>query len=467
MENVVNIGGRDIQVTLPKRAKNEVLVNVNVDLFDKIWSKDKNFYVGPNGQGGIGSRYQNFEKWISDKNIMDAAEVGISDNNGVVFDNGRHRFAFLRDSGVKSIPVSMPKKDVEKAKKLGLIEANISNEPAAYGSTPNNLEIDYFGVIVSMKPSIFLKLASPLRGGKSIEFFKQAIRDNKPIAPPMFYIQVSSSWKEGKFELKDCHDCLVPEIQGHEGRNRMTALLEEEGDNPVQVHILLRSDSVEWRNRNITPEIMAELNKGIMSENSSDYVSGPLFSTNTITEHIENSTSLSEATNPNSAITRINRALKKAGRDERLVRGRGYYYLMGGDASGFPEASIYSYSLNPEDYDWAWGEVQDMFKKANINLSESTEYYTPKNQTAFASMVDKVAKRLFIAPRAVAYHYTLNPNYYSDKFDSEAFSDKEFALGISDSQTYEDQKNNLKKVYVLTDDEVEEIVGSELFWQNR
>jgi hypothetical protein len=39
--------------------------------------------------------------------------------------------------------------------------------------------------------------------------------------------------------------------------------------------------------------------------------------------------------------TAVNRALRAAGRDERLVKGRGYYYFWGGDAASWPSSSVY------------------------------------------------------------------------------------------------------------------------------
>ena len=41
----------------------------------------------------------------------------------------------------------------------------------------------------------------------------------------------------------------------------------------------------------------------------------------------------------------INKALTEAGREERLVRGRGYYYVTGGGSERWPQTMIYQYSL--------------------------------------------------------------------------------------------------------------------------
>lgn len=70
-----------------------------------------------------------------------------------------------------------------------------------------------------------------------------------------------------------------------------------------------------------------------------------------------------------SAITRINQALKAQGRSERLVRGRGYYYLHGGDAPSLPASAIYCYRIDPEDYAWVATEVVDLFKAGGIPVT--------------------------------------------------------------------------------------------------
>lgn len=69
---------------------------------------------------------------------------------------------------------------------------------------------------------------------------------------------------------------------------------------------------------------------------------------------------------PVSAVTRINKALKALGREERLVRGRGYYYLIEGESSSFYTSSIYTMWIEPKDFAFAASEVNDMFRRAGI-----------------------------------------------------------------------------------------------------
>lgn len=79
-------------------------------------------------------------------------------------------------------------------------------------------------------------------------------------------------------------------------------------------------------------------------------------------------------TKPVSTLTRINTQLKKQGREERLVRGRGYYYLRGGDASALPQSAIYASNLYPENYKWTARYVRDLLADGHIVVTfEGTE----------------------------------------------------------------------------------------------
>jgi hypothetical protein len=151
-----------------------------------------------------------------------------------------------------------------------ILEYVVDNEKGP-GSTPNNQDIDYFGFRVLMKPSMFLKLAAPLTKGQSVDFFKERIKNKEGIGSPMLYITVPVEWKSENF------DSGTPRVDGHEGRNRMMAIKDVEGDDPVEVHIILQSARAEWRNRHITPKIKDELNKGANKESSGTLVDGPLF----------------------------------------------------------------------------------------------------------------------------------------------------------------------------------------------
>jgi hypothetical protein len=69
-----------------------------------------------------------------------------------------------------------------------------------------------------------------------------------------------------------------------------------------------------------------------------------------------------------STVTRINKALKAAGREERLVRGRGYYYLIEGEAHTWYSSSIYVCWLEhtERDFQFARNEINAMFERNGI-----------------------------------------------------------------------------------------------------
>ena len=113
----------------------EKLVKVKVNKFDKEWSKERDFYISKGGGGNaIGNRYKMFKeilekpederkKWLQESpngNII-ASSVEIDDTGRVHFSNGRHRYAVLRDLGMKQIPVAMTSNSIKNAKKFGYI----------------------------------------------------------------------------------------------------------------------------------------------------------------------------------------------------------------------------------------------------------------------------------------------------------------------------------------------------------
>lgn len=154
-----------------------------------------------------------------------------------------------------------------------LTELNIDNN-TGWGRTPNNAEIDYFGFRVSMKPSVFLKLAAPLDevDQAKINTFKDRELSNGGFASPMLYIGIPNEWRDGDFSTPG-------HIVSHEGRHRMITQQEIYGDTPVETHIILRSRNLEWRGHHVTPEIMAALNKQLVSE-MGKAMKGPFFSAN-------------------------------------------------------------------------------------------------------------------------------------------------------------------------------------------
>jgi len=150
-----------------------------------------------------------------------------------------------------------------------LDELKIDNR-GGLGAVPNNQDIDYFGLRVAMKPSMFLKLSLPLDANQpdeaeTIQYIAKNL-DTQGIGAPFLEVAFPAEWDEGVFKNP-------AQVKGHDGRHRMYAIMQQQGDDPVEVHIFPRGG---MRRRDITPEMIDALRQGIVGQRGS-YVSGPIF----------------------------------------------------------------------------------------------------------------------------------------------------------------------------------------------
>ena len=143
---------------------------------------------------------------------------------------------------------------------------NIVDNKAGLGNVPNNMDIDYLGLRVKMIPSIFLKLAAPLGTPISVDYIETHLENGGKLGAPFLTIKFPAEWEDNDFSE-------FAKITGHEGRNRMIAVKNVYGDNPIETHLFF-SHGV--RNRHLTPNIINQLNKKLISENGNIFT-GPFF----------------------------------------------------------------------------------------------------------------------------------------------------------------------------------------------
>mgnify|MGYP003347840076 CR=1 FL=1 len=152
-----------------------------------------------------------------------------------------------------------------------LTEVKIDNQNGA-GATPDNANIDYKGLRVLMRPSVFLKLAAPLNMPHS-EKLEAYIAQGGAIASPMLIVDIPEAWEQGDFQP-------LAQVTDHEGRNRASVILKLEGDEPIEVHLFPRY----FRHRHITDQWIEALNRGLHVQRSQQVLRGPLFSPQLVDE---------------------------------------------------------------------------------------------------------------------------------------------------------------------------------------
>lgn len=80
---------------------------------DPDFARDRDFYIGPGGQGGIRTRYPDFGQWLAAATVpVFMPEICIG-WRGVAFTNGRHRYAWMRDHGARAVPFVVPAGEAE------------------------------------------------------------------------------------------------------------------------------------------------------------------------------------------------------------------------------------------------------------------------------------------------------------------------------------------------------------------
>jgi SPP1 gp7 family putative phage head morphogenesis protein len=105
---VVNSGGLQYRKPAAGEAQGEVLVEVSAAKLNSSWQGDLGF-IAADGTGAIGDRLAGAKAFISSGEPIEASQVRIRDDGAVVFVDGRHRFAAVRDAGKRTVVVSVPK----------------------------------------------------------------------------------------------------------------------------------------------------------------------------------------------------------------------------------------------------------------------------------------------------------------------------------------------------------------------
>lgn len=102
---------------------------------DAILSRDKEFYVGPGGEGGSTFKYKKAMEFLKSASEFNAPSLGVMEDGGVGFSDGRHRFAAMRDMGINPLPVAMDPQSLQFASRYGLLANSRPSDEASAGSS--------------------------------------------------------------------------------------------------------------------------------------------------------------------------------------------------------------------------------------------------------------------------------------------------------------------------------------------
>lgn len=149
-----------------------------------------------------------------------------------------------------------------------LNELKIDNQKGL-GAVPLNADAPYFGLVVKMTPTIFLRLSHPLNprdpsDAAKIDYLNKQ-KDDRGFGAPFLQLEIPKEWMDGDLSK-------VARVYSHDGRHRMHAIRQSEGDIPVEVHLFPTG----FRRRHMTPEMIENLRKGLIGQGGT-VIRGPLF----------------------------------------------------------------------------------------------------------------------------------------------------------------------------------------------
>lgn len=81
------------------------VIEVDVQKFDREWSKTSAYIEGPESKNIFRTRYKDFGEWLKKGEAIVMSIATIDAHNEAYFSNGHHRFAWLRDHGLKKVPM--------------------------------------------------------------------------------------------------------------------------------------------------------------------------------------------------------------------------------------------------------------------------------------------------------------------------------------------------------------------------
>lgn len=99
----------------------ETIAMVDPRRIDAAWQRDRNQYVGPDGAGGDPGKYSRAREFLTTADQFEAPSLRMNEGGVPVFEDGRHRFAVMRDLGMDRVPVAVDPYSAELARRWKLL----------------------------------------------------------------------------------------------------------------------------------------------------------------------------------------------------------------------------------------------------------------------------------------------------------------------------------------------------------
>jgi hypothetical protein len=119
----------------PVEGKDYIQVNVDPKYFDSAFKKQKFQYIDSKGNNSVPEKMAKATDYVMSEEAIDIPKVHINTYGEVVFEDGRHRYTAMRDTGAKSIPVAMTPDGKANAQKLGLVKEDSISKPVEEKTT--------------------------------------------------------------------------------------------------------------------------------------------------------------------------------------------------------------------------------------------------------------------------------------------------------------------------------------------
>jgi len=123
LDSPESVKGR-VVLSPEEKARGFKLVDIDRIKFDEQYEFHGFAYIGSRWNISQPERMEKFEDYLKTGREIHAPVVFINDEGkypNIVFEDGRHRYAYMRDLRMKGIPVAMNEDSIKTAKKFGLL----------------------------------------------------------------------------------------------------------------------------------------------------------------------------------------------------------------------------------------------------------------------------------------------------------------------------------------------------------